>query len=70
MSEKNFGLKKFWVKKNVGSKKSFGSKKLFGKHNLCVTNRVLVCSVIVDFGGVPLVVLVLPVIWVFGPLTP
>ena len=47
-----FGPNKFWVKI------------FFGKHHLSVTNSFLVGSVIVDLGGVLLVVLVLLVTWV------
>ena len=43
-------LKEFFAPKNVGSEKNFGSEIFFG-------------PVIVDFGGVLLVVLILPVTW-------
>ena len=43
-------------------------KSLLGKHRLCATIRFLVFSLIVDFDGVLVVVLV--VLVTFGPLTP
>ena len=55
-SENKFGSKKLWVKRNVRSKKTIG------KHCLYARNRFLVCFVIVDFGGVLLVLLVTRVI--------
>ena len=58
-SEKILGQKKFKLRKNFWSQKNFWSKNYFGKHHLCVTSRLLVGLVIVDLGGVPLVVLVL-----------
>ena len=58
-SEKILGQKKFKLRKNFWSQKNFWSKNFFGKHHLCVTSRLLVGLVIVDLGGVPLVVLVL-----------
>ena len=49
---------KFCVKKKFCSKKILGPNFFLCKHRLCVTNRFLVCSVIVDF-GVVLLLLVL-----------
>ena len=74
--EHKFSLvqKKIWVKKKFCSQKKFWYKKILGlkkiwfKKNFWVTNRNLVCSVIVDFGGVLLVVLVLLVTWTPNPL--
>ena len=68
----NFGFKKIWLKKKCGPKKILGKKdlKFFGKHRLCGTIRFLVCSVIADFGGVLLFVLVLLVTWVIWTLSP
>ena len=67
---KNLRLKNFWTekmfgpKKNVGFQKKIGVQIFFGKHHLCVTNRFLLGSVIVDLGWVLVVVLVLLVTWV------
>ena len=49
---KNFVSKKFWSEINIGSEKFLGA-----------TIRLLVCSVIVDFGVVLLVLLVTWVMW-------
>ena len=57
-SEKMLSRKKFMFPKNFRSEKNVGSEK-----NLGATIRFLVCSVIVDFGVVLLVLLVTLVIW-------
>ena len=63
--KKILGPKKFWVKKKV-----LGQKKIFWQTPpICVTIRFL-CSVIVDFGGVLLVLLVTWLILTPRPLTP
>ena len=54
----------FGPKKTLGSKKILGPNFFFGKHHLCVTNSFLVGSIILDLGGVLLVVLVLLMTWV------
>ena len=67
MSDKILSPKKICgLKRILGSKKMLvlkkyeilGPIKTFGKHRLCVTIIFFVCSVIVDFGGDPLVLLV------------
>ena len=58
-SEKNFGSKIILGQKKVKVQKILGPK----QHHLCVIIRFLVCSVIVDFGVVLLVLLVTWVIW-------
>ena len=71
LGPKNFWYqKKCWVRKNCGSEKNFGSKKIVGLTHLCATNRFLVCSAIVDFGGVLLVLLVLLMTWVIRTPNP
>ena len=74
-SQKNFwsqnffwSNRHFWLKKNLGPQKIW-VQNFFGKH-LCVTNRFLGCSLIVDFGGVLLVVLVLLVTWIIWTPNP
>ena len=62
--------KKFWVWKKSVTEKILGLKKILGWKNFWVSkifwseNEFLVCSIIVDFGGVLLVALVLLVPWV------
>ena len=58
MSRKKFGSKKLLGQKTFGYKVILGRKKI-GEQRLSATIRFLVCSVIVDFGGVILVVIVL-----------
>ena len=67
-SEKNFSVqknlgskKKVFGKKTWGPKKKFWVQNFFGKHRLCATIRFLLCSLIVDFGGVLLVTWLLSV---------
>ena len=75
-SEKqNYGLKKFWFRKNVGSEKILGSKKMLGLKRILGQNKFgsekilgatisfLVCNVIVDFSVILLVLLLTWVIW-------
>ena len=61
---KILGPKKSWVQNNFGSENIVVQNSFFGKNHLGVANIFLVCSVIVDFVGILLVVLVLLVTWV------
>ena len=48
--KKFVGAKKIWVKQILGPK-IFWVTTFFGKHHLCVTNRFLVCTVIVNLSS-------------------
>ena len=73
---KNFGFKKILgLKKFLGPNSNFESRKNFGSKKIlvakkCATNRFLVCSLLVGFGGVRVVLLVTWVLQTYNPLNP